>query len=148
MRNRGGFTLVEIMVGIVLFSVVMLGLAGLQLVQSLQSTRQSVRVRAGAMLSSRTEGWQSVPYASLPVGTSGSCALDSTSAPGTLRFFKCDTVITSGANQKAISVNVYAPVNQRPGAVLAIPGDSNLAALQFVRLNTRVLRTVASTTPF
>ena len=147
--RRAAFTLVEIMVGMVLFTVVMLGLTGLQLVESVQSTRQSVRLRATAVLASRSEGWQSIPFASLPTtGSTGSCAIDTTSAPGGLRFFRCDTVIAVSTDQRTISVNVLAPVSQKPGAVTAIPADSQLIALQFVRLNSRVLRTRAPTSPF
>lgn len=147
--RRAAFTLIEIMVGMILFTVVMLGLSGLQLVQSVQSARQSVRSRSTAVLASRTEGWQSVPFASLPsVGSTGSCAIDTTSAPGALRFFRCDTVIVVSTDQRTISVNVLAPVSQKPGAVTAIPADSNLVALQFVRLNSQLLRTRAPTSPF
>lgn len=147
--RRGGFTLVEIMVSMVLFAAVMLGLTGLQIVESVQSARQSVRIRATAALASRTEGWQSIPFASLPnSGTTGTCGIDSTSAPGGLRFFRCDTVVVVSVDQRRISVNVLAPVTQKPGAVTRIPSDSNLIALQFVRLNSVLLRTRSPTSPF
>ncbi len=147
--TRGGFTLVEILVGMTLFSVVIVGLAGLQTVQSVQGRRVAVRLLARSVLTTRTEGWQATAFTSLPTsGTTGSCMLDTISARGTLRFFRCDTVSVVSTTQRQVSVNVLAPVNQRAGAVTSIPSDSNAVALNFVRLNARLVRVQAGGVSF
>lgn len=149
LRMRRGFTLIEILVGLTLFSVVILGLAGLQTVQSVLSSRNAVRIRAIAVMTARSEGWQAQTFTSFPTsGTTGSCMLDTTSALGALRFFRCDTVFTVSADQRQVSVNVIAPVNQKPGSTTTIPTDSNLVAQRFVRLTSRLLRTRSPSSPF
>ena len=73
LRMRRGFTLIEILVGLTLFSVVILGLAGLQTVQSVLSSRNAVRIRAIAVMTARSEGWQAQSFTSFPTsGTTGS----------------------------------------------------------------------------
>ncbi len=149
MTRRAGFSLVEIIVGMVLFSVVLLGLGGLQIIESRKVMRESVLVRATAMLTARTGGWQVADFGSLPaLGITGSCMIDTTSAPGGFRFFRCDTVTVVNADERTISVNVLAPLSQKPGAVTRIPEDSTLVAAQFVRLNARLQRSRQPATPF
>ncbi|MDX2184042.1 MAG: prepilin-type N-terminal cleavage/methylation domain-containing protein [Gemmatimonadaceae bacterium] len=149
-QRRPGFTLVEVLVGLMLMSTVLLFIAGLQVVQSRLTWRAVLAQRANATLLQRIESYEARAFTTLVDG--GTCALDTVSAAGTLRFFRCDTVRTpaGSSTQRDITINVLAPIDQRAGGVSALPSvmsDSVMRRL-FVSVRARVSRFQPPPAPF
>ncbi len=148
--RRDGFTLVEVIVGIMLMSTVLLFIAGLQIVQSRLTWRAVLAQRTNAVLLQRVESYETRAFTSLNPG--GACTHDSTSASGTLRFIRCDTVSTpaGSSTQRDIVINVLAPVDQSPGGprTLPVPFTDSLRRTNWVIARARVQRFQPPPAPF
>lgn len=148
--RRDGFTLVEVIVGIMLMSTVLLFIAGLQIVQSRLTWRAVLAQRTNALLLQRVEAFEARPFATLTPG--GSCTHDTTSASGTLRFIRCDTISTPAGSttQRDIVINVLAPVDQSPGGPTALPISltDSLRRANWVVARARVQRFQPPPAPF
>jgi prepilin-type N-terminal cleavage/methylation domain-containing protein len=108
-----GFSLIEVIISVVIFSAVILGLAGLAFHVARRSTRATHQAHVMSGLQGRVDRAASVPFDSLPalVGCD-------TTASGAVRIYGCTTIVSSTPRlaDLAIVVTTNVPGN-RPDTI-------------------------------
>jgi len=87
---EGGFSLIEVMISVVIFSAVILSLGGLAFQVARRSTRASHQAFVMAALQGRVDQAASVPFDSLALVTG--C---DTTVSGPVRIYGCTTIVSS-----------------------------------------------------
>jgi prepilin-type N-terminal cleavage/methylation domain-containing protein len=118
--TRRGFSLIEVLISVVIFSAVILGLAGL----SFQVARRSVRATDQALvissMLSHLDRATTIPYDSL----SALVACDTTTS-GQAKVIGCTTVTASGARTSDVKIVVRTTVpGGRPDTIAFTRGKS------------------------
>jgi prepilin-type N-terminal cleavage/methylation domain-containing protein len=106
-RSRG-FSLIEVIISLVIFSAVILGLAGLAFQVAKRSTRATDQALVMSLLLSKVDKASTVPFDSLPV-----IAVCDTSYSGVVQIRGCTTLQTVSVRVTQIQVIVTTSV---PGA--------------------------------
>jgi prepilin-type N-terminal cleavage/methylation domain-containing protein len=100
-----GFSLIEVLISVVIFSAVILGLAGLAFQIARRSTRATDQALVLSALVGRIDRAASVPYDSLPV-----LARCDTTLSGVVRIFGCTSLVTVSPRVVDITVIVSTSV--------------------------------------
>lgn len=115
-----GFSLIEIMISVVIFSAVILILAGLSLQLAKRSTRSTDQALAMSVLLARVDQATTIAYDSL--STISAC---DTTASGTVSIFSCTTVTSAGASRSTVQIIVHTSIpTSRPDTVTFERGKS------------------------
>ena len=101
MSADAGFSLVEILISLVIFSAVVLGLAGLAFQVARRSTRATDQAYVMSLLLSRVDRATTIPYDSLP-----NIAGCDTVMKGTVRVVSCTSFTTLSQRLKQVRVIV------------------------------------------
>ena len=113
-----GFSMIEILISLVIFSAVILGLAGLSFQVARRSTRATDQTLIMAMLQDKVGLASTVPYDSLSL-----LAGCDTTASGAVRVIACITVTPSSVRVSNVRVVVGTTVpGGRPDTILLIRG--------------------------
>ncbi len=114
MRNRAdGFTLVEIMMAVVIFSMVILSLVGLSFRIAKSSTRATDQALGMAALLSRVDRAATTPFDSLP-----NLAGCDTTASGLYRVIGCTSVTSTSPRLDSIQIIISTTLaSSRPDTI-------------------------------
>jgi prepilin-type N-terminal cleavage/methylation domain-containing protein len=117
--RRRGFTLVEIMMAVIIFSVVILSLEGLSFRISQSSTRATDQALGMAVLLGKVDRAATVAFDSLP----GIARCDTT-VSGLVKVMGCTTVTSTSARIDSIQIIVQTTLpNARPDTLTMQRGE-------------------------
>jgi prepilin-type N-terminal cleavage/methylation domain-containing protein len=102
-RNRGGFTLVEILIALALATLGLLGLMALQIITLRGNTASRQFIEAVSLAQEQLEASQVVQYANLPTVAGVNVPLTAT---GSLNSYLRTTTVAAGASTTNITVLV------------------------------------------
>lgn len=105
MTGPAGFSLVEILISVVIFSGVILVLAGLAYQVARRTTRSTDQVLIMGRLQAKLDQLSVIPYDSLP----GEAGCDSI-PQGRVTVTSCVTVTSAVQNQSTVTIKVYTSV--------------------------------------
>ena len=105
MTGRMGFSLVEILISVVIFSGVILVLAGLAYQVARRTTRSTDQMLIMAQLQARLDQLSVIPYDSLP----GQAGCDSV-VQGLVTVTSCVTITSPVVNRSTLTITVYSSI--------------------------------------